>query len=213
MSVKKALLLTLFLISQITIASQEKPKDENDEIRYYPSGGVKFNNNLGLSISYLQRYNPEDSRKPFKGPTLAGYWADAGKLHKLELSVLDSELEVLGPGVPRDAERTWDAIYSFDNFKELRNLTGVYFNPSVGLRLKEKLTVTCKDRRSHCFYATHEDWSVEDRTTRILPTLGAYTGFRVYSRYLVYDMNIHAMTDFEDTYLSWSVGIGLLKPY
>ena len=187
--------------SEIVVTKGKEPSDS------------RFIGNVGLSVSYLQRYNPYDSRKPFKGPALTGYWADSDNLHKLELSVLDSELEVLGPGVPRKAERIWDVIYSFDDYQTLRQLTGGYLAPSIGLRLKEKLTVTCKNKRSHCFYATGNDWDIEGRSEEIRPTFGGYSGFRLYGRYLVYDMNLHAMTDFEDTYLSWSIGLGLLKPH
>lgn len=211
MRVISVFLLTVSLV--YPVFATESTTDKKEVVYYSNTGTKPFNGNYGISVSYMQRYNPYDSRKPFKGPALTGYWADAGDLHKLELSVLDSELEVLGPGVPRTAERIWDVIYSFDDHQTLRQLTGGYLAPSVGLRLKEKLSVTCKSKRSHCFYATGNDWDVEGRSEEIRPTFGGYAGFRLYGRYLVYDMNLHAVTDLEDTYLSWSIGVGLLKPY
>ncbi len=177
--------------------------------QYWEDYNQAYNGGLGVGVGYLERYDYYNSKQPYKGLVLSGYVLGENAAHKLEFSWLASELEVLGPGNPQPATRHWDLLYTVEDFETFSQLAFTrYFSPAVGLRLKENLTVTCKNKRSHCFYSTYEDWDIESRHEEVLPLFGFVTGFVVYNRYLHADISFNALGDSDSIYLGWSLSVG-----
>ena len=177
--------------------------------QYWEEYDQTYKGGFGAAAGYLERYDYNNSRQPYKGMVLSGFALKENAVHKFEFSLLDSELEALGPGNPRPATRHWDLVYTYEDFEKYSQVAHTrYFLPAVGVRLKESLTVTCKNKRSHCFYTTHEDWDIQTRSDEVLPLIGFVTGFAVYNRYLHMDLNFNLLSDTDSIYLGWALSLG-----
>lgn len=169
-----------------------------------------------FGAGYLGALSYAESISPIMGPMLVGYARKDSRLHQLEVSRQQPKVDVLAPYRSRSVDQLWDLIYTWDTvnsydipkFKQYGQFSKAYFQPAFGLRLKEKLEVTCRNKRTHCFHATYRDWDIEERKETILPLIGFRLGGRVVQKYFIVDTYTQLATDTEDTYLSVVATVG-----
>jgi hypothetical protein len=184
------------LIFTITIFSLPVFAGDTEDLRY---GG-------GIGASLYDTFDGES--KPFRGNLLYLSWSRNLKSNRLTLRESTQGLQVLTPINTKKAQRNWDVEYSWDEFGYSNRVIDLYFSPIVGGKVKEELTVTCREQQKVCFDSYIENWKITDKKQELRPLIGLSSGVRVKLFHMVANFNVLLKTDFQDNYYGIEMSFG-----
>ncbi len=170
-------------------------KEEND-LRY---GG-------GIGASFYDTIEGES--KAFRGNLLYFSWQEKHKKSRLTFRKSAHGLQVLTSVNTKQAQRNWDLEYSWDEYAYSNQVIDMYLSPMIGGKVKEELTVKCRDKDRVCFDSYIESWKITDKKQRLRPLIGLQSGVRIKRFHMVINPQVFIKTDFEDTYYGIEITLG-----
>lgn len=162
----------------------------------------------GAGVGISSYDTTEGESTVFDGRSLYFSWRANEKTNRLTLRESTHGLQVLTPVNVRKAQRNWDVEYSWDEFGYSNKVINMYLAPLVGGKIKEKLTVTCRDQERVCFDSYISDWKIKDKKQQLRPLIGLNSGIRIKLLHVVANANVLLKTDFEDTYYGIEITLG-----
>ena len=84
---------------------------------------------------------------------------------------------------------------------------GFYISPILGGKIKETLSVKCRDQDEICFNSGINDWKVTKTKYELRPVVGISTGIKIDVLHFVEATSLFIKTDFEDTYYGIEVSL------
>ena len=206
---KLPLWLLIFFLTSLNIAFAENNVEPLEDTKAKASLFSNFVLGGGAHIKYS--YNNKLSS--FKGIHLSSMWLSGTLLNDVKLSFSESHVEVVSPIKPSNAQRLWDLEYSWEDQSKRSKVRGFYWMPSVGIRYKEKLKVTCTKTNEYCFNIYSENWDTQSKDGEVKPLLGMKSGIRVPIKNLFGKIEFQFTSDLESEFigLSASLSYGRLK--
>jgi hypothetical protein len=171
-------------------------KKEQNNLRY---GG-------GIGASFYDTIEGES--KAFRGNLLYFSWQESHRKSRLTLRESAHGLQVLTSVNTKQAQRNWDVEYSWDEYGYSNQVIDLYLSPMIGGKVKEELTVKCRDTDRVCFDSFIDDWKITDKKQQLRPLLGLQTGIRIKRFHMVINPQIFLKTDFEDIYYGIEITLG-----
>jgi len=187
-----SLIVSLIIFPVFVIAK------DTDDLRY---GG-------GIGASFYDTIDGES--KPFRGNLLYFSWQEDTKKSRLTVRESAQGLQVLTSVNTRQAQKNWDVEYSWDwnEFSYSNQVIDMYLSPMIGGKVKEELTVKCRDKDRVCFDSYIESWKITDKKQRLRPLIGLQSGVRIKRFHMVINPQVFIKTDFEDTYYGIEITLG-----
>lgn len=197
MSVNNWLMGTLFLACSSLAFSQDKHQViEGSEIRYgLGMGGALFDTFVG-------------ENKPYRGRSLYVSRRKNFATERITLRESHHGLQVLTHLQERAVERNWAIEYSPFYFLNAKKETGLYAAPLLGVKIKEKLKVKCRDKDRVCFNSYMDRWKITGKDQSLRPMLGLSSGINIKMHHVVINWNAFVNTDFENNYYGMEFSIG-----
>lgn len=184
------------LIFAILIFSLPVFAGDTSDLRY---GG-------GIGVPFYDTFDGES--KPFRGNSIYFSWSENLKSNRLTLRQSTHGLQVLTSVNEKQAQRNWDLEYSWDEFGYSNRVVDLYLSPVLGGKVKEKLSVKCRERDKVCFDSFIEEWQVADKKQELRPLIGLNSGVRVKLFHMVANFNVLLKTDFQDSYYGIEMSFG-----
>lgn len=152
----------------------------------------------------------EGESTAFSGTSIYFSWRLNKNPNRLTLRESYHGLQVVTPVNGKHVQRNWDVEYSWDAASRGNKQLNIYMAPVLGGKVKEKLTVKCRNQGEVCFDSYMSDWKITDTKQKILPVIGLNTGFRLmlYKSHIVTNTNLFLKTDLEDTYYGMEISLG-----
>jgi hypothetical protein len=170
----------------------------------------KEQNNLeyggGIGASFYDTIEGES--KAFRGNIIYFSWQENSKKSRLTLRESAHGLQVLTSVNTKQAQRNWDLEYSWDEYGYSNQVIDLYLSPMIGGKVKEELTVKCRETDRVCFDSFIDDWKITDKKQELRPLLGLQTGIRIKRFHVVINPQIFLKTDFENTYYGIEITLG-----
>jgi hypothetical protein len=165
---------------------------------------LRYGGGLGASV-----YDTLDGEsKPFRGNLLYFSWSENLKSNRITLRESTHGLQVLTPVNVKKSQRNWDVEYSWDEFGYSSRVIDFYLSPIVGGKIKEELTVTCREQGKVCFDSYIESWKITDKKQTLRPLVGLNSGVRFKLFHMVANANLFLKTDFQDSYYGIEISLG-----
>lgn len=184
------------LILALTISSLPVFAKEAADLRY---GG-------GIGAPFYDTFEGES--KQFRGNLIYFSWRDNYRSNQLTLRQSTHGLQVLTSVNDRQAQRNWDLEYSWDEFSNSNKVIDFYFAPVLGGKIKERLSVKCREKGKVCFDSFIDEWEVTDKKQELRPLVGLNSGVRFKLFHVVINSNVFIKTDFEDSYYGIEITLG-----
>ena len=171
-------------------------KKEQNNLRY---GG-------GIGASFYDTIEGES--KAFRGNLIYFSWQENSKKSRLTLRESAHGLQVLTSVNTKQAQRNWDVEYSWDEYAYSNQVIDMYLSPIIGGKVKEELTVKCRETDRVCFDSYIENWKITDKKQELIPLIGLQSGVRIKRFHVVINPQVFLKTDFEDIYYGIEIALG-----
>jgi hypothetical protein len=188
----------LSLIFALTIFSLPVLAKDSDHSEFRYGGGI--------GVPSYDTFDGES--KPFRGNSIYFSWSDNLKSNRLTLRESTHGLQVVTSVNTKQAQRNWDLEYSWDEFGYSNRVIDLYIAPILGGKVKDKLSVKCREQDKVCFNSFIDEWKVTDKKQELRPLIGLNSGVRVKLFHVVINGNVFIKTDFEDSYYGIEVTLG-----